>query len=84
MMLLSIIIFGFCVWAVFSHNFRDGIIVKHLLSFSAITSMLVILDPVNTDAFIASLVMLVAGIAYWANRRAARLRAAIRRLHLHY
>lgn len=85
MIFFSAIIFSFCVWAVFSHKFRDGIIAKHLLSFSAITAVLAILDPANADAFMTSLCLLISGIAYLAVRRFFHIRAAVKHLrHFHH
>lgn len=74
MMFFSIVIFSFCLWAVFSHKFDDGILVKHLLSLAAIISMLVILDPVNKDAFLAALGLFITGIACWVGRVLRELR----------
>lgn len=65
MTLFGVIVFGFCLWAVFSKHFCDGIMVKHLLSFSAITAALTALDPNNTDAALSTLGLLMAGLAYW-------------------
>ena len=65
MIVLALLIFGFCLWAVFSRHFCDGLVVKHLLTFSAITAMLFVLDPINYDTITASILMLVAGIVYW-------------------
>lgn len=65
MMLLGLIIFSACTWGVFSKRFCDGLITKHFLIFAAITSMLVIMDPRNIEAAVASAVLFVAGIAYW-------------------
>lgn len=65
MSIIALIDFSFCLWAVFSRHFCDGIITKHFLTFSAITAMLVVLDPANHNALAASLVLLACGIAYW-------------------
>lgn len=74
MMVLALLVFGFCLWAVFSRYFCDGIITKHLLSFSAILAMLVVLDPDNYDAAAASLALLVAGIVYWFFKHLGRIK----------
>lgn len=66
MIVLGILDFSFCLWAVFSRHFCDGIVVKHLFAFSSITAMLTILDPYNTDAACAALVLLAMGMLYWA------------------
>lgn len=65
MMIFGIIVFVFCLWAVFSKHFCDGIVAKHLLSFSAMMGVLTALDPKNMDAALATLVLLIAGLAYW-------------------
>lgn len=63
-MIAAILCFTFSSWAVFSHKFDDGIVAKHLLSLSAITSFLSIVDRDNYKAAIAAGVLLVLGIAY--------------------
>jgi len=79
MILLGSGIFAFCTWAVFSDHFCDGIVTKHLLTFSAITSMLLILDPANGKAALGSVLFLVSGVAYWAMKHWDTIR---QRLHI--
>lgn len=64
MIIISIAVFSFCAWAVFSRRFKDGIIAKHFLSLAAILSFLVIVDQHNYAAGITSLIMMCMGIAY--------------------
>lgn len=68
MSFLALMVFSFCIWAVFSHHFIDGIVAKHLFVFSAITAAIVFLDPVNYKAAIASVFLLGAGLVYWYYR----------------
>lgn len=65
MMIISVFIFVFCLLAVFSKHFDDGIITKHFLTFSAITAMIVIRDPSNNNAFFVSVGLLVSAGVYW-------------------
>lgn len=69
MKLYALAVFSFCLWAVFSHKFDDGIIVKHLLSLSAILAALVIIDPFNSRAALCGGVLLCVGLAVWAVRK---------------
>ena len=78
MMIIAMIIFAFCTWAVFSKHFCDGVVTKHFLTFAAITAMLTILNPENVRAGLASAFFLIAGMAYWGFKH----RKAIRE-HLH-
>lgn len=64
MVLLAIAIFAFSSWSVFSKQFDDGIIAKHLLSFAGILAFLVIMDGQNHKAAWASGVCLALGILY--------------------
>lgn len=66
MTIIGTIIFVFCFWAVFSHHFCDGIIAKHLLTFSAIAAAIMILDPKNYGAAIGAVIALVGALVYWA------------------
>lgn len=74
MIILAIAIFITCLWAVFSKHFCDGIITKHCLAFAAITAMLVIRDPGNTDAMITALVLFFGGFGYWFYKHYNRIR----------
>lgn len=73
MTILGLIIFVFCLWAVFSRRFCDGIVVKHLLTFSAITAALTVLDPQNTLAAMSALGLMLAGISYWMMKHRAMI-----------
>jgi site-specific recombinase len=64
-MVFGVIMFTFCTWAVFSKKFCDGIITKHLLTFSAITSALAVIDPSNYRAFLTGFFLFISGMAYW-------------------
>lgn len=79
MSILGLLVFTFCLWAVFSRHFCDGIIVKHLLTFSAITAMLVFVDPLNTDAAITSIALLALGILYWFIKHQQLIKTRLRR-----
>ena len=68
-MIFGAMVFTFCTWAVFSKKFNDGIVTKHFLTFSAITSALSVIDPSNYRAFTAGFVFLVSGLAYWLWRK---------------
>jgi len=74
MMLLGIIIFSACTWAIFSKRFCDGLITKHFLIFAAITAMLVVMDPTNTTAALASSLLFLGGLAYWSYKHRACIR----------
>lgn len=74
MIFLGIVSFGFSFWAVFSHHFCDGIVAKHLLTFSAIASALTVLDPDNIDAAITAIALLTAALVYWAVKHRKLLR----------
>lgn len=65
MIFLGIAIFGFCLWAVFSRHFCDGIVAKHLLAFSAISGALTVLDPDNLDAAFSATLLLISAMIYW-------------------
>lgn len=65
MIVIGLMIFSFCTWAIFSKRFCEGIVSKHFLVFSAITAMLVIVDPKNMDALISSGCLLISGIVFW-------------------
>lgn len=80
MIILGSLIFGFCLWAVFSRHFCDGIVAKHFLSFSAITAMLVILDPENTGAAFTSVGLLLLAMAYWFFKHHQLIKKRINRL----
>ena len=80
-MLTALVVFAFTSWAVLSRHFDDGIVAKHFLSFAAILSFLVILDPHNHIAAYSSTVCLSVGLLYayfrptrrrplWRDRRA--------------
>lgn len=74
MMLLGLIIFSACTWAVFSKRFCDGLVTKHFFIFAAITAMLVVVDPANTLAAITSALFFTGGIAYWFFKHRACIR----------
>lgn len=65
MILLALCVFAFSSWAVFSHRFDDGIVVKNLLSLAAIIAVLVVLDHENIIAAFASTTLLVLGLLVW-------------------
>lgn len=64
MVIFALGIFAFCSWAVFSHRFNDGILVKNFLSLAAILAVLVVLDK-NIIAAWASTALLVFGLLIW-------------------
>lgn len=68
MIILSLTIFAFCSWAVFSHKFDDGLVVKHLFIFAAISAFLNILDRYNSATVIAAASCCAMGLALWAIR----------------
>lgn len=80
MIVLAIAVFCFCLWAVFSKHFCDGIVAKHLLTFAAITAALVVCDSGNLVAMLWSLVFLVAGVLYWAYKHWSHIRE---HFHMH-
>lgn len=65
MILLSLAVFAFSSWAVFSHRFNDGILVKNFLSGAAILAAIVILDHDNKIAAVASSGLMVLGLIIW-------------------
>lgn len=79
--IIGSLIFVFCVWAVFSKHFCDGIIAKHFLAFSAITAMLAVLDPVNDTLIVWSGAFLLAALAYWAIKNERQIEKRLRRRH---
>lgn len=81
MMLLGLIIFIFCTWAVFSKHFCDGLITKHFLVFAAITSMLVVVNPANGRAALAASLSLIGGLAYWVIKHRRCIREHLEMLH---
>lgn len=81
MSILAMMVFLFCAWAVFSRHFCDGIITKHLFTFSAITAMLVVLDPDNMEAAEVSYLLLVAGIVYWFFKHKKLIIERLRHFH---
>jgi hypothetical protein len=76
MMIVAILIFAFCTWAVLGKHFDDGIVAKHLLSLASILAFLVILDAHNYKAGVTSFICLVVGVLY------AHFRPTRRRTHL--
>jgi hypothetical protein len=73
MILLGLVIFSFCSWAIFSKRFCDGFVAKHFFIFSAITAMLVVMDPINTKAAISSVLLLALGLAYWVYKNRTKI-----------
>lgn len=65
MILLALAVFSFSTWAVFSHRFNDGLLVKHFLIFSAITAFIVVLDNGNHMAAFSSVAFLAIAIVIW-------------------
>lgn len=63
--ILAMAIFAFTSWAVFSKRFYDGLVVKNLLIFSAITAFLTVMDRTNMLAATTSIVLLVVALVYW-------------------
>lgn len=64
-MIVSLAIFIFCTWAVFSKHQRECLLVKNFFAFSAMTSTVAIYDPINYQAFFWSVILLVSGLAIW-------------------
>lgn len=81
MIFISALIFAVCLWAVFTTRFRKGVIVKNFLSLSAIMAMLVVLDPINTSAFITSIALFVTGWIYWVIWHHHQIVVSDRRYH---
>lgn len=65
MIILAIAVLAFSSWAVFSHRFDDGIVVKNFLCFAAILAAIVVLDHDNVIASFASTTLLVLGLLIW-------------------
>lgn len=65
MQFLGFTIFMLSVFLVFTKRFCDGLVAKHFLVFSAITAMIVIHDPYNSDALWSSIGLFIAGMVYW-------------------
>lgn len=62
MSLSALAIFAFCSWAIFSHKFDEGLIVKHLFIFAAITAFLHVVDAYNRLTLVAAIIFLSAGL----------------------
>ncbi len=77
MIIIAVAIFAFCTWAVFSKHFCDGIVTKHFLTFAAILSALVILNPENTLAGVVALLLFITGMAYWVYKHREALLACL-------
>lgn len=75
MIIFGMIVFALCTWAVFSKRFGDGLIIKHFLIFSAITAMLVVVDPHNVGAAVTSTFFLLVGFGYWFFKHREQIRA---------
>lgn len=81
MILLGLMIFSFCTWAVFSKRFCDGLITKHFLVFAAIAAMLVIMNPANDRAALAAVLSTIGGLAYWIFKHRQCIRTRWELLH---
>lgn len=73
MSLIGLIVFALCAWCVFSHRFPDGIVTKNLLALAAIFSAIVVFDPINRQAMLASMVFLCAAVLYWGIKHQGHL-----------
>lgn len=78
--IMGCVIFLFCLWAVFSKHFCDGIVAKHLLVFAAIAAVLTTLDPNNLRVAIISPTLLALGIGYWAIKNYRLIRRRLRNI----
>lgn len=74
MTIFAAFIFGLCTLLVFSKRFCDGIVAKHFLVFSAISAVILYLEPGNTLALTVSVALFAAGIAYWAWKNQAQIK----------
>lgn len=74
MIILALVVFTACCWAIFSKHFCDGIVTKHFLAFSAITAMIVVRDPSNVEAMVTSGVLFIMGVAYWFFKHQRQIR----------
>lgn len=72
--ILALVVFGATTMAIFSRHFHDGIVAKHFMVGSAISSAVVFLDPCNHKAAIASAIFLALGLLWWYCRNYTKLR----------